>query len=186
MRKIAILAGIVGAILGSQSDVLAQSYPFVCRGPLTVEFGQNRLPTLKMTFARGRKPATQGVEPGTCAWMDRGVRSTEPDCLQHSPSDVSVQVVQPEPASRPATGAAAEPFRRDVAGAGAVRRDPGAPKAGRRTPATSSPAPPRFRISSLMQAPYLESIATTSAKTHIFQAYRKADYYCFQVERLGP
>ncbi len=182
MRKSAILVGIVTAIVGSQSDALAQSYPFACRGPLTVEFGQNHQPTLTMTFTKGRKPATEGVDPGTCAWMDRGVRSNEPTCLQHSPRDVSVRVVQAAPAARTGTGAAAEPFRPDVAES--VRR---APTSGQAQTAPSAPAtPPEFQISSINDAPYLQTIASTSAKTHIFQAHSKAGHVCLQVERLGP
>jgi hypothetical protein len=181
VRKSAILVGIVAMIVGSQSDVPAQSYPLVCRGPLTVEFGQNHQPTLIMRFGQGRKPATQGVEPGTCAWMDRGVRSNEPDCLMHSPRDVRVRVVQPSSADR-ASAPAAESFRSDVAGK--ARREPGtgqAPDSG-----ALRATPPRFEISSMSEAPYLESIVTTSAKTHIFQAYRKEGWACLQVERLGP
>jgi hypothetical protein len=97
------------------------SYPLACRGPLTVEFGQDHQPTLTMTFVKGRKAATEGVEPGTCAWMDRGVRTNEPTCLPDSPRDVNVRVPPP---ARPAT--AAETFRPGAAGTG--RQEPSGAK----------------------------------------------------------
>lgn len=183
MRKSVILAGIVAATLGSQSDVRAQSYPFVCRGPLTVEFGQNEQPTLIMTFARARKPATEGVDPGTCAWMDRAVRSDEPTCLAHSPRDVRVRLLRETPSSSRPSGGAAETFRPDVTGT--VRREP---TRGQTDPGAlrAPPPPPRVEIRSMNDAPYLESIAMTSAKTHIFQAHRKEGWACLHVERLGP
>ena len=182
MRKSAIVVGIVTAIVGSHCDVLAQSYPFVCRGPLTIEFGQNHQPTLMMHFARGRKPATEGVEPGTCAWMDRAVRSNEPTCLAHSPKDVRVRLLREAPATGRSSGAVAETFRPDVTGT--VRREP---TRGQTDPgALPAPPPPRVEISSLFEAPYLESIAMTNKKTHIFQAHRKEEWACLHVERLGP
>lgn len=75
------------ALLASAADtarVAAQSYGIVCRGGPAmrlvpeIDGGTSRL---LLRFARGTRPAVQGVDPGTCAWQDRGVRTSEPAVL---------------------------------------------------------------------------------------------------------
>jgi hypothetical protein len=60
------------------------SYGIVCRGGPAmrlapeVKAGASRV---LLRFNRGSRAAVQGVDPGTCAWQDRGVRESEPAAL---------------------------------------------------------------------------------------------------------
>ena len=62
-----------------------QSYPLVCRGnanlPIGTAPGEGNF---GFVFTRGTKPASQGLAPGECSWVDRGMYPQEPDRLsQH-------------------------------------------------------------------------------------------------------
>lgn len=65
------------------------SYPLVCRGgpglrlAPEVSGGTSRL---LLRFTRGRRGAVGGaLDPGTCAWQDRGVRDSQPAVLCFGP-----------------------------------------------------------------------------------------------------
>jgi len=65
------------------------SYPLVCRGgaglKLAPEVGPGTASSVRLRFTRGRQGAVGGVEPGSCAWQDRGVRDSEPAVLCFGP-----------------------------------------------------------------------------------------------------
>jgi hypothetical protein len=76
--------------LSAPSTLSAQaSYPLVCRGGaglrLAPEVGSGTASSVRLRFTRGRQGAVVGVEPGTCAWQDRGVREPEPAVLCFGP-----------------------------------------------------------------------------------------------------
>lgn len=51
------------------------------------QFGQTTS-RLTVGFRKGSKPASQGLNPGECSWMDRGMRDSEPDSICHDVTDV--------------------------------------------------------------------------------------------------
>jgi hypothetical protein len=63
------------------------SYALVCRGGPAVTMTTHAVLTgtpstrLHVRFAAGRRPAVEGVDPGTCAWQDRAMLSTESSTL---------------------------------------------------------------------------------------------------------
>jgi hypothetical protein len=158
------------------------TYTLACRGPLNVRIGLNSSPPIWMQFRRGRKPATSGVDPGTCAWMDRGVSDREADCLQHHTRDVSVQIT----VAAPAPPLAVTRPRNDML----IERPSGVTgKAAPPAPAVPAPAPapvppPTVVLSSLSEAKYLEFIATTNDRVAYFRAFSIAGS-CMAIERTG-
>ncbi|HEU4559903.1 MAG TPA: hypothetical protein VFS20_18790 [Longimicrobium sp.] len=60
------------------------SYPLLCRGTagLNVMVRPTRIGLL--IFERSAGPATAGLEPGQCAWMDRAVSGAEPNVIAHT------------------------------------------------------------------------------------------------------
>ena len=94
-RLAAVLAGVLVMASAARTPALAAqtSYPLICRGGptlrLSVEMaaevaaGATRL---GLRFARASHGAVGGVEPGTCAWQDRGVRDSEPAVLCLGPA----------------------------------------------------------------------------------------------------
>jgi hypothetical protein len=72
-------------VLYSPALADAQTYALQCRGGgmsgvglQIFPNGQNRL---TVGFKQGLKPAPQGLAPGECAWLDRGMRADEPKSL---------------------------------------------------------------------------------------------------------
>lgn len=64
-----------------------ESYPMTCvfDGSQTIGFKPSLTDPKKLvvsfSFRKGTKPATEGVEPGTCAWDDRGINRDEPTSM---------------------------------------------------------------------------------------------------------
>ncbi len=69
-----------------------ESYPLVCRGAATFEtnpgpvlwpgcpvIDQSICKYAGFTFRPGSKPARDGLAPGECSWLDRGMRAGEPN-----------------------------------------------------------------------------------------------------------
>jgi hypothetical protein len=52
-------------------------FPIRCRGTQGMATASGT--TLVVTFAKTQHSAAQGLQPGQCAWLDRGVRSSEPE-----------------------------------------------------------------------------------------------------------
>jgi hypothetical protein len=165
---------------------LPPTYTLACRGPLSVEIGLNFSPPVKLEFRKGRKPATSGVDPGTCAWMDRSISDREASCLQHHTSDAWVRVSPPAPQASPVATRLRDTTVIDQRVTGAAKSGP--PPAA--TPPPSPPAPtgpPTVRLGSTFGgASYLDHIATSSEKVAYFRAFSMQGRACFMVERLGP
>ena len=78
---------LVAIALTASAAVAQTSYPLVCRGGT----GLRLVPKLELRpggaiqallqFNRGTHSAVTGVDPGTCAWQDRGINSAEPTSL---------------------------------------------------------------------------------------------------------
>jgi hypothetical protein len=161
------------------------SYTLACRGPLDLEVGMSASPPITMRFVKATKPATSGVEPGTCAWIDRGVAAAEPDCLQHYASDVSIRISTR--ANRVAVPA--EPARGSVTVEGTIRRSTAAESLEQIVhEQTSEPATPSaVTVSgSSARAPYVRFIATSSEPIAYFRAFAIPGRACLFVERVGP
>ncbi len=76
--------GMTAAILqvssGSSSARTPEDYPLVCRGGGTLVIGiAPGERNIGFTFVRGTKPAGEGLAPGECSWVDRGMYPNEPD-----------------------------------------------------------------------------------------------------------
>ena len=69
----------------SEAARTQESYPLVCRGSANLGIGvASNEGNIGFIFTRGTKPAHQGLAPGECSWVDRGVRAEEPNRLsQH-------------------------------------------------------------------------------------------------------
>ena len=59
----------------------AETYPLVCRGAPSLKQEPAIGSYVGFRFTRGTKPAGEGLAPGECSWMDRGMRADEPDKL---------------------------------------------------------------------------------------------------------
>lgn len=75
-----------------------ENYELRCRGGgemvLSLEApGESGRRMLRIRFKRGSKPATEGLSPGECAWVDRAVGSGEPDTIIRYVSGPNVPVV---------------------------------------------------------------------------------------------
>ncbi len=59
-----------------------RSYPLLCRGSesLVIAFTPS-IRAIGFTFTRGIKPAGEGLDPGECSWVDRGMHADEPNSL---------------------------------------------------------------------------------------------------------
>ncbi len=59
---------------------LPQSYPLVCRGGGSLEIGiAPGVTNIGFKFTHSTKPASEGLDPGQCSWVDRGMYDAEPD-----------------------------------------------------------------------------------------------------------
>ncbi|HEY0378210.1 MAG TPA: toll/interleukin-1 receptor domain-containing protein [Pyrinomonadaceae bacterium] len=91
-----------GANTGAATSALhctpPESYELRCRGggemklSLDAPGGSGRR-MLRIRFKRGSKPATAGLSPGECAWVDRAVGGDEPDTIIRYVSGPNVPVV---------------------------------------------------------------------------------------------
>src|SRR4051812_45331799 len=77
----------LASLLGlSQSALAATTYPLICRGGTNIvlssttngPYGELALYTY---FAASTARASDSMPAGTCAWLDRGMRSNEPSTL---------------------------------------------------------------------------------------------------------
>jgi len=59
---------------------MPEDYPLVCRGGGSLVIGiAPGERNIGFVFTRGTKPAGQGLAPGECSWVDRGMYPSEPD-----------------------------------------------------------------------------------------------------------
>lgn len=76
---------ILPLLSGKSATQTPQSYPLVCRGSdsLEIRIAPNE-GNIGFIFTPGTNPASQGLAPGECSWVDRGMSPGEPDRLsQH-------------------------------------------------------------------------------------------------------
>jgi hypothetical protein len=65
-----------------------KTYPLVCRGSESLVIGfAPSVRTIGFSFTRGTKPAGEGLAPGECSWVDRGMYPDEPDRLSQEVED---------------------------------------------------------------------------------------------------
>src|SRR5437016_5077588 len=77
---IGILAAIFQISSGSEAARTPEDYPLVCRGGGSLVIGiAPGERNIGFTFVRGTKPAGEGLAPGECSWIDRGMYPNEPD-----------------------------------------------------------------------------------------------------------
>ena len=65
-----------------------RSYPLLCRGSESLKIAFT--PTIRaigFKFTRGIKPAGEGLDPGECSWVARGMYADEPDELSQPVED---------------------------------------------------------------------------------------------------
>lgn len=65
---------------GSANHSSPTVFPIRCRGNNGIASAQGT--TLTVRFEKANHPATQGLLPGQCSWLDRGVRSNEPSRIE--------------------------------------------------------------------------------------------------------
>jgi hypothetical protein len=103
----------IGAV--ASSAAAQSSYPMACRGGGNIisylaisqmQPGQAATFNAYTSFAKGTGPAYLGLSPGTCTWMDRGLRSGEPSTLMQT-GGALLSFSQMWPASADVTGAGA-------------------------------------------------------------------------------
>ena len=59
-----------------------RSYPLLCRGSESLEIAfAPSIRAIGFKFTRGTKPAGEGLAPGECSWVDRGMYADEPNKL---------------------------------------------------------------------------------------------------------
>src|SRR5260370_14649858 len=77
---IGMAAAIFQILTGSLAARAPEDYPLVCRGGGSLVIGiAPGERNIGFTFARGTKPAGEGLAPGECSWKDRGMYPNEPD-----------------------------------------------------------------------------------------------------------
>ncbi|HVS81029.1 MAG TPA: hypothetical protein VHE60_04785 [Pyrinomonadaceae bacterium] len=73
----------------SDLEVIPRSYPLVCRGGPSLKIVILRDGTkIGFEFVRGTKPAGDGLAPGECSWIDRGMNADEPPRLSQYVEDM--------------------------------------------------------------------------------------------------
>src|SRR5437870_1992443 len=92
MKKIFLSALTVVTLAAISPDASAgktgralEDYPLVCRGGGSLVIGiAPGERNIGFIFVRGTKPAGEGLAPGECSWVDRGMYPNEPDSVsQH-------------------------------------------------------------------------------------------------------
>jgi len=88
-----VVAVVFHLFSGSGVAQTPQSYPLVCRGgeSLTIGIAPGER-NIGFIFTRGTKPAGEGLAPGECSWVDRGMYPNEPDRLSQHVEDSSTSL----------------------------------------------------------------------------------------------
>ena len=74
---------------GRSAARTAQAYPLVCRGGGIIVPGKAPgVGNIGFTFTRGKRPAGEGLDPGVCSWVDRGMYDTEPSTVSQHVEEV--------------------------------------------------------------------------------------------------
>ena len=65
-----------------------RSYPLLCRGSESLEMAfAPSIRAIGFKFTKGTKPAGEGLDPGECSWVDRGMHADEPNELSQHVED---------------------------------------------------------------------------------------------------
>ena len=78
---------LTSALTFSHTATAEQSYQLTCRGGGTMTasaFGATGGSSAQISFTRGTRAAPEGINPGSCTWSDRGMRSNEPNLICHT------------------------------------------------------------------------------------------------------
>src|SRR5712691_13344686 len=90
---VSVVAATFPLFSGSRAARLPEDYPLVCRGAATFKTDASTPPCegcvnagdvpkyVGFMFIRGSKPSGKGLAPGECSWLDRGMRTDEPNVL---------------------------------------------------------------------------------------------------------
>src|SRR5205807_1281793 len=82
------VAAIFQVFSRNETAQTAESYPLVCRGGGSLVIGiAPGERNIGFVFTRGTKSAGEGLAPGECSWMDRGMHADEPNRLTQPVED---------------------------------------------------------------------------------------------------
>ncbi len=90
---VAIVGAIFQVLSGSEAARTPPDYQLVCRGGGTLAIASSE-GKLGFTFTHGTKPASDGLDPGQCSWVDRRMYDAEPYRVSESTEEV---VAAPKP-----------------------------------------------------------------------------------------
>jgi hypothetical protein len=77
LMSFCFLAGSVAVVFSRQlAEAQPPDFPLRCRGSAGMASANGN--NLIINFSRGERPADQGLQPGQCSWLDRGLRPNEP------------------------------------------------------------------------------------------------------------
>lgn len=80
--RIGIVSGLIACLVSMAYAQQPKGYPLMCKGggDYTIQMlsGVENASPMNYTFKKGSRAATAGLQPGECAWMDRGFRGNEP------------------------------------------------------------------------------------------------------------
>src|SRR5438094_2133343 len=79
------MVALIFQILSGSAAGQRRTFPLVCRGGGSIAPSTVRI--IGVTFTRGTKPAGEGLDPGECSWVDRGMHADEPDRLSQPVED---------------------------------------------------------------------------------------------------
>lgn len=104
MKSILGLA-LTGLLFATAAQAAPKTYALACRGGGDTTLGTSTSPaSLIFYFQRGTKPAGQGLLPGQCSWLDRGVGAAEPNCVRQYNVEATAWI------SPTGTGSPKEPY----------------------------------------------------------------------------
>ncbi|MDQ2938275.1 MAG: hypothetical protein M3R67_12335, partial [Acidobacteriota bacterium] len=87
---IGVVAAIFPLFSGSSAARTPDDYPLVCRGGGSLVIGiAPGEANIGFEFTRGPKPAGEGLAPGECSWVDRGMYGNEPNRVSQHVEDGS-------------------------------------------------------------------------------------------------
>lgn len=80
-RALLLSIALITPFLVATSQAAKQSYPMMCRGGnyTAIQIVPDSGTVILLNFRKGTEPASAGLTQGMCAWMDRGIRSDEPE-----------------------------------------------------------------------------------------------------------
>ena len=78
-----ILAVALSLPLSTTAPAHAQSYPLTCQiGTMNPTWVLIKDGSAGVEFQKAKGPASSGLQPGQCAWNDRAMSASEPNCSE--------------------------------------------------------------------------------------------------------